>query len=284
MFDDNFKLGELPPESFLAWPGSKAKCIGQLVDHFPPAKNYFEPFLGGGTVFLNVAHKYENTFLSDLNAPLINSYRSVRDFPNIVIKNLKKHLECDSKQHFYRVRNNLNYQISKDRGGPELAADFIYLNKRCVGGFWCENKKGEAAITYNSERCGATSCYQPQKIREAARFLRNRKVKISCKNFENVEPTKDAVIYLDPPYHAAGVKYKSDSFKNDLQVKVFDKFKEWSKTNKVLLSNSNTDFIKTLYRDFNIIKIKTTRNENHKKEKNSDMIHAEVTELLIKNF
>ena len=54
--------------------GDKYKLMKQLSVFFPKEiNNYYEPFVGGGTVFLNVnANKY---FLNDIDKHLINIHK-----------------------------------------------------------------------------------------------------------------------------------------------------------------------------------------------------------------
>lgn len=60
---------------FLRWAGGKTwltKYLNMIIGDLE-FKNYFEPFLGGGAVFFQLQIK-NASFLSDLNAELINTY------------------------------------------------------------------------------------------------------------------------------------------------------------------------------------------------------------------
>ena len=70
---------------FLRWAGGKRWILKELnelmtINDYP---NYHEPFLGGGSVFFHL--KPNNSYLSDANAELINSYIQVRDYVENVI-------------------------------------------------------------------------------------------------------------------------------------------------------------------------------------------------------
>lgn len=66
------------PKPFLKWVGGKTRLMNKLKLYFPKTyNNYFEPFLGGGSVFFNFTP--ENATLSDLNQTLINTYSTIRD-------------------------------------------------------------------------------------------------------------------------------------------------------------------------------------------------------------
>ena len=66
----NSKLKRSP----LFYVGDKYKLMKQLVDLFPKeVNNFYEPFVGGGTVFLNIqAKKYH---LNDIDKHLINIHK-----------------------------------------------------------------------------------------------------------------------------------------------------------------------------------------------------------------
>ena len=71
----------------------------------------------------------------------------------------------------------------------------------------------------------------------------------------------------------------TDNFLQDGQVRLCETFKILESMGvKVLQSNSNTDFIRELYKDFELIKIKA-RAINCNGDK-----RGEVSELLIKGF
>ena len=72
----------------------------------------------------------------------------------------------------------------------------------------------------------------------------------------------------------------TDSFLQDGQVRLCETFKILESMGvKVLQSNSNTDFICDLYKDFELINIKARRAINFNGDK-----RGEVSELLIKGF
>ena len=58
----------------LFYVGDKYKLMKQLVDLFPrEVDNFYEPFVGGGTVFLNI--KAKRYYLNDIDKHLINIHK-----------------------------------------------------------------------------------------------------------------------------------------------------------------------------------------------------------------
>lgn len=279
MFDDNFSLQEKPCEPFFSWPGSKQATIGKIMKHFPPAANYYEPFLGGGTVFFNVGHKYKNHFLSDFNSGIIAAFLAAQSRTKELKKMLSVFRAIDDKNFYFRIKNDYNrYLKTKDRLIMSQGARFLYLISRTFGSFYRTNSKGEFSGSYAS--VGRGSCYQPQKIDNAARFLKGCSIKFL--SFENVKPKNDSVIYMDPPYCDGKVNYLEGNESKNFQIKVADKFKEWAKENKVLLSNNDTPLVRELYKNFKIEKVMAARYSNHKSK--DQLGKNYFNEVLIKSF
>jgi DNA adenine methylase len=72
---------------FLKWVGGKSKILNLILPHFPHEFNdYYEPFMGGGSVFLNILKKYpkesyptKTFYISDINDTLVHVYKNVKD-------------------------------------------------------------------------------------------------------------------------------------------------------------------------------------------------------------
>ena len=99
------------------------------------------------------------------------------------------------------------------------------------------------------------------------------------------EAGKGAFVYLDPPYYPVSdtssfTGYVKGGFDRDEQIrlkKACDKLNE--KGIKFLLSNSATDFIKNLYRDYRIEIITAKRAINSKAERRGG-----IDEVLVMNY
>ena len=89
----------------LFYVGDKYKLMSQLVNLFPKkVNNFYEPFVGGGTVFLNVnANKY---FLNDIDKNLIN----IHEF---LIKN------SNNKSNFFKRVEKIIYKYNLSRSYKE---------------------------------------------------------------------------------------------------------------------------------------------------------------------
>lgn len=120
----------------LRWAGGKTWLIKYLAELLPRNgfNNYHEPFLGGASIFLSIQPQ-GISYLSDLNQELIETYITLRDYPNEVIRVLSTYQ--NSHDYYYQIRNY------KPRNPINKAARFIYLNQTSFNGIYRVNTKGE---------------------------------------------------------------------------------------------------------------------------------------------
>ena len=87
-------------------------------------------------------------------------------------------------------------------------------------------------------------------------------------DFSFIEPQKNDFVYFDPPYHKSGEKfYTRLPFDESEQTRLRDFAAELNDKNvKIMISNSDTPFIRNLYKNFNIntIKVKYSMPKHNK--------------------
>jgi DNA adenine methylase len=268
--------------TFLKWAGGKSQLIEQYKKYFPKKFNrYFEPFLGSGAIFFFVKKHFnpKEVFLSDNNEELINTFIVVRDKVEELIESLKERKKHHNKEYFYEVRR----EKPKELSDIERASRFIYLNKTCFNGLYRVNSKGEFNVPLGDYK--NPSIFDEKVLREASKLLKN--VEIGTLPFENVlnEAKKGDFIYFDPPYFpisktSSFTSYTKDTFLEKEQKELAGTFKELHKRGCfVMLSNSNSHFIKELYKDFCIHIIKARRAISCIGTK-----RGKINELLITNY
>ena len=268
---------------FVKWAGGKGGLLDCILPLVPKEFNaYFEPFLGGGALFFALQHRGALTSitLSDKNAELINAYQAIKQNPHKVLRELESLQKSHSKEQFYHIRN---LDRSTDFANLDLffrAGRFIYLNKTCFNGLCRYNARGEFNTPMGSYK--NPKIYDEALILGAHNALQN--AQILSDDFERVceVAQRGDFVYFDPPYFplnktSSFVGY-TDSFLQDEQLRLCKAFKILeSRGVKVLQSNSNTEFIRELYKDFEIIEVKAKRVINCKGDK-----RGEISELLIK--
>src|SRR2546430_1327893 len=78
---------------FVKWAGGKTSLLSHLLPHVPlNLTNYYEPFLGGGALFMRICERKKryNGHLSDTNGELITSYRVIKESPEELIRRLSR--------------------------------------------------------------------------------------------------------------------------------------------------------------------------------------------------
>ncbi|MBC7793572.1 MAG: DNA adenine methylase [Clostridia bacterium] len=234
---------------FLKWAGGKSKLVESIFKRFPPSYGrYFEPFLGGGAVFFALGPN--KATVADVNAELITAYSSIRDDVEGVIDALSVHRAEEA--HFYSVRSQ-----SKDGMAMcGVAARMIFLNRTCFNGLYRVNRAGAFNVPFG--RYDNPRIVDEDNLRAVSRALKNVDV-LHANVFATVEKAKPGdLIYFDPPYDpvsktASFVGYTNSGFGPTEQQKLALTFSALANRGvHVVLSNSDTPFIRELYKDFRI--------------------------------
>lgn len=264
----------LPPRPFLKWAGGKGKLIEQYLPYFPQDyATYYEPFLGGGAIFFHLLPS--QAVLTDINPELVNAYCCVRDRVDQVIAQLDYHRRHHCKAHYYQVRSTV------PQAAVERAARLLYLNKTCFNGLYRENSRGQFNVPMG--RYKNPTIYNPDLLSAAAAAL--QKAEIHLRPFEavlTVAQTAQDFVYFDPPYHPLSptsnfTAYNRFNFSDQDQMRLRDTFVELAQRGvKVMLSNSDCDFVRNLYQGFQMIPISAHRSINSNARK-----RGAITELLV---
>ena len=179
---------------FIRWAGGKTRLLPRILPHVPFAiRNYYEPFLGGGAVFLACQPRIVgNSYLSDLNDHLISAWIAIRDRPEELEPLLKCYLENDSKDFYYKVR------AATPDTALEKAARFLYLNGVSWNHLWRENSKtGAMNVPWGDRRFKS---FSREELFELSAILYG--VSICNHDFREVmsAASEGDFVYLDPPY------------------------------------------------------------------------------------
>jgi DNA adenine methylase len=80
---------------FLKWFGHRQRLASEIRGGFPANyRRYYEPFLGGGSVFLGLEPRTEVEVLGDINPWLMDCYRALKDNCEEVISILGSLVPC----------------------------------------------------------------------------------------------------------------------------------------------------------------------------------------------
>ena len=265
------------PRPFVKWAGGKTQLLPQLKACIPDSFNrYLEPFVGGGAMFFSLNHS--NALINDSNEELMNAYIVIRDSPEDLIDDLRKHK--NEKSYFYEIRKAKTSELSL----VERASRLIYLNRTCYNGLWRVNKRNEFNTPYGSYK--NPRIVNAELIRAVSSYLKS--TEISCTDYrdflqENARETD--FVYMDPPYdpiskYSDFKRYTRDFFGKQQQTELADVFRELDQRGCLLmLSNSSSSLVRDLYSEYNITQVKARRSIN----KNGDG-RAAIDEVLVRNY
>lgn len=261
------------PRPFLKWAGGKQALARRLIAHFPEMfGRYYEPFLGGGSVFFELAPP--RAVLGDGNAWLIDTYEALRDDWRAVAHKLDRMV--NTREEYLRVR-----EIDPARLSPTArAAHFIYLNKTGFRGLFRVNRQGRFNVPYGAYQ---RRYYDVEALCAAAEALRGAMLRRG-----DFESTLDGVragdfVYFDPPYYKLGGysdfnRYTPAQFREDDHRRLAALCRELDARGvRWALSNSDTPFVQELYAGFRVEAIEARREINLKS------VRRAVREVLVTN-
>lgn len=267
---------------FLKWVGGKRQLMSEIEPLIPSKiSTYYEPFIGGGAVFLNQQPK--KAVINDYNAELINVYKVVRDNVEELIEDLATHR--NESDYFYSVRVQDRQEGFDQLSELKRASRVIYLNKTCFNGLYRVNSSGEFNTPFG--RYKSPNIVNETVLRAVSNYLNNNDIALLSGDFEDALKgiRKGAFVYLDPPYDPVSKSsnftgYVEGGFDSNQQERLRDIcIKLNDKGVNFLLSNSATPFIKDLYKDFEIIEVDAKRYINSVASK-----RGSVSEVLVRNY
>ena len=215
----------------LFYVGDKYKLMEQLIRLFPiKINNFYEPFVGGGTVFLNIkANKY---YLNDINENLINIHKfllkNLND-PQKIFRSIEKitrnyklsrsykediipdSLKKKYKKTYFARFNKEGYERLRERVNNNKKNDPLILYILLIYGFnrmLRFNGGGRfnlpvGNVDFNKNVVTALNNY--------FNFAPGKKITFSSRDFRTFlsekKYSKDDFVYLDPPYLIAASEY-----------------------------------------------------------------------------
>ena len=268
---------------FVKWVGGKRQLIKEIEKHIPDRfSRYYEPFVGGGAVLFHLQPR--KAVINDSNEELINLYEVIKEAPDKLIEDLKKH--TNEEEYFYKIRRvDRDKDAYRELSNIQRASRIIYLNKTCYNGLFRVNSAGEFNSPFG--RYKNPNIVNEIKIKAVSNYLANNDVRILNTDYETMLANirKGAFVYFDPPYDPISnsssftgyTKSRFDRSEQERLKSVCDKLNK--RGIKFLLSNSSTNFIRDLYQDFIIHTVEANRAVNSKGSR-----RGKIAEVLVKNY
>lgn len=273
---DRHALPEAGVLPFLKWAGGKKRILPHLLTRLPETfAGYFEPFIGGGALFFRMLPGA--ALVSDINAELVNVYRTVRDEVDSLMEDLGRHRY--EKNYYYAMRARDPEEMSP----LSRASRFIYLNRTCFNGLYRVNRRGQFNVPFG-RYTNPTIC-PTDKLLSASHALQG--VDVRCQDYsKTVAPARSGdFVYFDPPYQpisrtANFTSYTKGAFDEAEQTRLADRFRDLDRRGvRCMLSNSDTPFVHDLYKGFRIELIDAPRAISRNPEG-----RASVREVIVRNY
>lgn len=263
----------------LRWAGGKtrvlpdiAKRIDKILKKTNKKTTFYDVFSGGGSITLDNLDKFDKLIMNDLNTEIINVYKKIRSNRKELVNLLNEHSNNHSESYYKEIRaidRQSDYQSIDD---ITKAARTIYLNKTCFNGLYRVNSRGEFNVPVGKPIINR-EIYNDTNFKTLEKKL--KKVSFSTKDFREIlkEPKDGDIVYLDPPYDPytpqSFVSYTKYGFSRKQQEELANLVKQLTNRNVyVILSNSATDFIRELYKEYiddeSIIKVRRSISADNK--------------------
>ena len=257
------------------WVGSKQRLLPTLREYYPKNfNNYFEPCCGSASVFIDLYNRgfRGHAILTDLNPLLITTLRTIQTSPARVVEEFRDHVARHGEDYYLRIRAQPHSLLTDE----ENAARFLYIVKSSFNGMWRENNHGGCNSPWGKHKKVALDSDATHTFSHALQGT-----ELLQGDFGNVLNAKaNDFVYLDPPYDQTFSDYSAVRFGQEDHQRLHHICSQLNKRNALFMqSNSDTPFIRHLYRDFQIVEVKAQQliasNSAKRKTKN---------ELLIMNY
>ena len=193
----------------LRYPGGKSRATSKLFQFIPDLKDYREyrePFLGGGSVALEVTKRYPNLdiWVNDLYEPLYNFWRELQDHGQALRDELFELKRLWSTPDLARTLFNSSKEYLsrplEDTKDFQRAVSFYVVNKCSFSGLTESSSFSKQASDSNFSMAGIDRLPEYQKL--IANWT------ITNKSYEYLlTDWKDVFTYLDPPYEIGSNLY-----------------------------------------------------------------------------
>jgi DNA adenine methylase len=291
---------------FLKWVGGKTQIINDIISKIPKEiNNYYELFLGGGSVLLAVLSLQKQNkiviknkiYAYDINRVLINVYKHIQNnkdelykFINLYIKeydsikgtiiNRKpvsiEEAKTSKESYYYWIRQKYN---NIDKNTIECSAIFMFINKTGFRGMYREGPHGYN-IPYGHYKKTPTIISETD-LNYISDLIKDVEFKHSSFS-DSIKNVKEGdFVYLDPPYAPENansfVGYVAGGFNLEMHKLLFSEIKKLENI-KFVMSNAKVDLVTDNFKEYNCDDIIARRAINSKKPGST------TTEVIITNY
>ena len=266
----------------LRYPGGKSRALSKLFQYLPDlsqVKEYREPFLGGGSVALEITKRYPNMniWVNDLYEPLTNFWKTLQDDGYKMYKRLQELKsrypdQGSARGLFLEAKELVNdYSVSP----LYRACAFYVINKCSFSGLSESSSFSRQASDSNFSMRGI------EKLPGYTALIQNWKITNGRYQFLLTDE-RDVFTYLDPPYDIGSNLYgrkgnMHKSFDHDVFATVCDRF-----IGPQLISYNSSQLVKERFQGWTVAEFAHTYTMRSVGSYNTDQ--ASRTELVLMNY
>ena len=176
------------------YTGSKLKVLNEIIPLFDYSKNnFFDVFVGGGSVYSNILDKYDTIYINDIIKELVEIHRSILESDDIINNTKELCKLIVDKNSYVKMRTEFNTYKTPEK--------LLSLMMTCTNNMMRFNKKFEFNQTYGERNWNKKTDIKMERFKTEIRKYK-AKIKFHSLHFEAFKNiiTDSTMIYCDPPY------------------------------------------------------------------------------------
>ena len=188
-------------QPILKWAGGKEKELKYILPNLPTFNRFFEPFVGGGSVFMAIRAK--EFYINDLSSELISLYRFISSSDSTFIKYAYAIDDTWSNAERFFIEHEELVNLYKEYRDDKISKTELKEN---IVTFCGENAEGISninTVALNGLPCIITTEMEKNLFRKMSRMkeLENKKHRLPEQDlFDNVETAVKSAVYMNFRY------------------------------------------------------------------------------------
>lgn len=264
---------------FIKWVGGKTQILDSVLELFPTEmENYYEPFLGGGSILLGVLSAVKagrirvkgRIYASDLNSNLIALYKNIQQHPDLIVAEVARLVDefgsCGNSEinrkaatreealtnpesYYFWIRNTFNGLAAEERQNVAASAMLLFMNKTCFRGVYREGPRG-FNVPYGNYK--NPTILEEAHIYEVSELIKDVVFKAAPFGMALADVAAGDFVYLDPPYapetRTSFVSYTADGFGLENHKALFALCEDMrSRGAKLVMSNADVQLVRDAF-------------------------------------
>ena len=239
----------------LRYPGGKSRAVVKLFQYLPDltqVKEFREPFIGGGSVALEITKRYPNIeiWVNDLYEPLYNFWCELRDNgQDLEDAILSKKNHYPDRETARKLFNDSKEDINdEEKSNFERAVAFYIVNKCSFSGLTESSSFSPQASDSNFSLRGIERLTEYQELIQHWIITNHSYERLLVNDWDK----KGHFVYMDPPYDIKDNLYgrkggMHKSFNHDEFAEECDRF-----TSPMLISYNSDQIVKDRFKEWSV--------------------------------